>query len=136
MFKIDFFIINNFMIQGLQFKRNRTEIKLKQNVEFLVAKNKFNSELEEFAKLLIDFWHCFRLETYYENYRLVFKMDQSTFDEVLKSASVLEQKVETDNIVPFFGPIVDFFITIKNLKKLSFISLMLIRLMVLHIKLI
>nr|CAK99417.1 hypothetical protein n-terminal and c-terminal truncated [Spiroplasma citri] len=65
--------------------------KLKTPVNILVPKDKVNQQLEEFAKVTMDFWHYYQLETY-SNGNLVFNMNQTNFDELVKSASVLEKK--------------------------------------------
>jgi len=101
--------VEKFILEGLTFKSSRTNITIKQEVKVLAEKNKFDSQLKKFAKMIMDFWHYFKLETYYENYRLVFKVNQAVFDKVLKSASVLEQKSEVSSNISIFNPIINFF---------------------------
>ncbi|GAA6238022.1 MAG: hypothetical protein SPLM_01460 [Spiroplasma phoeniceum] len=115
--------VEKFILEGLPFKHLRTSIKLEQKVKVLVEKNVFDFQLEKFAKIVMKFWHYFKLETYYENHRLVFKVNQATFDKVLEVASVLEQNSKGIHITSIFIPIINFFNsktkTNSNLKLLS-----------------
>ncbi|MFW4370828.1 hypothetical protein ACMBCM_00500 [Spiroplasma sp. K1] len=119
--KIGTMTVEKFILEGLPFKHLRTSIKLEQEVKVLVEKNLFNFQLEKFAKIVMEFWHYFKLETYYENHRLVFKVNQATFDKVLEVASVLEQNSKGIHITSIFRPIINFFNskTNSNLKLLS-----------------
>lgn len=114
-------IVEKFILEGLPFKHLRTSIKLEQKVKVLVEKNVFDFQLKQFANIVMNFWHYFKLETYYENHRLVFKVNQATFDKVLEVASALEQKSEGIHITSIFIPIINFFNskTNSNLKLFS-----------------
>ncbi|WP_196234378.1 hypothetical protein [Spiroplasma endosymbiont of Megaselia nigra] len=101
--------VEKFILEGLPFKHLRTSIKLEQKVKVLVEKNVFDFQLKQFANIVMNFWHYFKLETYYDNHRLVFKVNQATFDKVLEVASVLEQKSEGIHITSIFIPIINFF---------------------------
>ncbi|WP_186823353.1 hypothetical protein [Spiroplasma phoeniceum] len=96
------------MIENLPFKKSMY-IKLEEQLKIVVVKDVFDYQLEEFAKVVMEFWHCFKLETYYENYRLVFKVNQAVFDKVLNSASVLKKNLEIGYIGAIFTPIFNFF---------------------------
>ncbi|WP_101519212.1 hypothetical protein [Spiroplasma melliferum] len=90
--------------------------KLKTPVNVLVPKDKVDQQLEEFAKVTMDFWHYYQLETY-SNGNLVFNMNQTNFDELVKSASVLEQKGEIITLLLIFKLIFNFFKNTLNLKS-------------------
>ncbi|WP_348736541.1 hypothetical protein [Spiroplasma endosymbiont of Ammophila pubescens] len=113
--------VTNFGLEGLPFKSSYTFIKMETNINILIEKNLFNFQLAEFAKIVMEFWHYFKLETYYENYRLVFKVNQTVFYKVLERAGVLEQNSEVSDIISIFNPIINFFkseissnLTIRN----------------------
>ncbi len=88
-------IIKNFIprtstIDNLPFTKANNAIYFKTDIRFLVWKEKIDLDLQKLAEIVIDFWNCYKLETYYENYRLVFNMRQNEFDALVKSSSVLE----------------------------------------------
>ncbi|RUO86707.1 hypothetical protein D9R21_01500 [Spiroplasma endosymbiont of Megaselia nigra] len=95
--------------ENLPFAKPNSAIFFKTKIRVLVGKEKVDLDLQEFAEIVIDFWHYYKLETYKDNYRLVFKMRQNEFDALVKSASVWKQKVETKNFTPIFRPIFCFF---------------------------
>ncbi|WP_348735413.1 hypothetical protein [Spiroplasma endosymbiont of Ammophila pubescens] len=99
----------NFTIENLLFKCNFSRIKLKLPVKILKEKDKVHEKLEEFAKVIMAFWHYYKLETYNEYHRLVFKMRQNEFDALVESASVLEKKLNIISLQPIFQPIFNFF---------------------------
>ncbi|WP_348736086.1 hypothetical protein [Spiroplasma endosymbiont of Ammophila pubescens] len=70
-----------------------------------MAKNLFDLQLEKFAKIVMGFWHYFKLETYYYNYRLVFKLDQTIFDDVVKTVGSLKQTSELKTLAWIFNSI-------------------------------
>ncbi|WP_158500760.1 hypothetical protein [Spiroplasma kunkelii] len=72
-------------------------------------KEKVDLDLQEFAEIVIDFWNYYKLETWKDNYCLVFKIRQNEFDALVKSANVWKQKVETKEFTPIFRPIFNFF---------------------------
>ncbi|PQP78035.1 hypothetical protein C6B38_08575 [Spiroplasma sp. ChiS] len=70
------------MIENLLFKNNLSKINLKEKIYFTILKTQFNQQLEEFAKVTMDFWHYYQLETY-NNGNLVFKLNQYLFNHLL-----------------------------------------------------
>ncbi|KAI92676.1 hypothetical protein [Spiroplasma melliferum] len=121
--KVTYITLWNFGIENLRFKKHQTTLNI-EPINILVAKNTFDSQFNEFTKMIMDFWHCFKLETYYEDYRLVFKLNQEIFDKVLKNARFLELEDPfrwKRKTIPFiFEPIFSFFQTTLNSKDKKF----------------
>ncbi len=55
----------------------------------MILKNKIDQYLAEFAKIIMTFWHYYKLEIYRHNYKLVFNMEQAYFDMLGKTNSDL-----------------------------------------------
>ncbi|KAI93085.1 hypothetical protein SPM_003800 [Spiroplasma melliferum KC3] len=70
------------MIENLLFKNNLSKINLKEKSYFTILKTQLDQQLEEFAKVTMDFWHYYQLETY-NNGNLVFKLNQDIFNDLL-----------------------------------------------------
>ncbi len=79
------FTPQNFMIENLLFKNNLSKINLKEKSYFTILKTQFDQQLEEFAKVTMDFWHYYQLETY-NNGNLVFKIKQDLFNNLLSKS--------------------------------------------------
>ncbi|KAI92737.1 hypothetical protein SRED_002848 [Spiroplasma melliferum] len=73
------------MIENLLFKNNLSKINLKEKSYFTILKTQFDQQLEEFAKVTMDFWHYYQLETY-NNGNLVFKIKQDLFNNLLSKS--------------------------------------------------
>ncbi|WP_233485592.1 hypothetical protein [Spiroplasma sp. ChiS] len=105
-----FNFLDNFIIENLPLKILSFNIELKAPITILREKNKFDTDLIIFAKTIMGFWHYYQLETYNENNRLVFNMNQVNFDEIVKKIRTkYKQNQMLDNFNTFLKYVFSFY---------------------------
>ncbi|ELL44555.1 hypothetical protein [Spiroplasma melliferum] len=110
-YNVDSFTPDNLTIENLPFKYKTPQRRnLKTPIKVLVPKDKVDQQLEEFAKVTMDFWHYYQIETY--NDKLVFKVNQDDFNNLIKKlTSFSENKFIRDIFVDIIQEVFDIFQT-------------------------
>ncbi|WP_342256577.1 hypothetical protein [Spiroplasma endosymbiont of Poecilobothrus nobilitatus] len=92
---IRYFLPSNLTIENLPFKDKSPQWRtLNTPIKVLVPKDKVDQQLQQFAEKTMAFWRYYQLETY--DNKLVFKMNQSDFDVLLKKVSLFKPENSID----------------------------------------
>ncbi len=112
-----FYWNSTILIENLSLKKpkNYNSIMLKTPIVVSISKDIFEPELEGLAKLTMDFWKYYKLETYKD--KLVFNMKQSEWNGLIEKTSNLGDTLETRNLSFIFNPIFKFFENTLNSKS-------------------
>ncbi|WP_424525801.1 hypothetical protein [Spiroplasma endosymbiont of Glossina fuscipes fuscipes] len=102
---IEAFKPNNLTIENLPFNNKDSFKKLKTSIKVLTAKDFVDQKLNEFAETTMNLWHYYQIETY--NDKLVFKMNQNDFDNLVKATNSFSEKNNLYvNLAPVFQKVV------------------------------
>ncbi|AOX43947.1 hypothetical protein S100390_v1c06100 [Spiroplasma sp. NBRC 100390] len=105
---IESFKPSNLTIENLPFNNKHSFKKLKTSIKVLTAKDFVDQKLNEFAETTMNLWHYFQIETY--NDKLVFKMNQNDFDNLVKATNSFSEKNNSyANLVPVFRAVFKIF---------------------------
>ncbi|WHQ36578.1 lipoprotein [Spiroplasma sp. SV19] len=96
-------------IENLPFKSTR--IDLKNKIYLIKEKAKIDEDLNQFAKTTMQLWQYYQIETY--NDKLVFKVNQDDFDNLIKTAVSLNNTVSF-NLKQVFIKVFSIFVSTLN----------------------
>ncbi|AOX43970.1 hypothetical protein S100390_v1c06330 [Spiroplasma sp. NBRC 100390] len=102
------FIPYSLTIENLPFNNKNSSKKLKTSIKVLIAKDFVDQKLNEFVETTLNLWQYYQIETY--NDKLVFKMNQNDFDNLVKTTNSFSEKNNSyANLAPVFRAVFKIF---------------------------